>query len=198
MILMRGVELGNIFKLGTRYSEAMGANFVDRDGVDKPVIMGSYGIGSGRLMASICEEYNDDMGLCWPITVAPYEVHLVALHKKVRQQVSDGDGSDKNPDPYSIAERLYNQLLNAGIEVLFDDRDESPGVKFNDADLIGIPIRLTVSKRSIDSGGIEIKLRSGDDREIILPDDIVSYVHNLITDLHAQIDSLVVPVPFEE
>ncbi|HBX68029.1 MAG TPA: proline--tRNA ligase, partial [Chloroflexi bacterium] len=121
---VRGVEVGNIFQLGTRYSEAMGATFQDKDGVEKPVIMGSYGIGSGRLLASVAEEHNDEWGLIWPITVAPYHVHLVALpHKK-------DDGATQ-----AVAEQLYADLQAAGLEVLFDDREESPGVKFNDADL---------------------------------------------------------------
>jgi prolyl-tRNA synthetase len=138
----RGIEVGNIFKLGTRYSDPLGCEFLDKDGKSKPVVMGSYGIGSGRLLASIAEEYHDDYGLIWPITVAPYHVHLVALRKGEIE-----------------AEKLYEELLDEGVEVLFDDRDETPGVKFNDADLIGIPIRVTVSKRSLDQNGVEIKLR---------------------------------------
>jgi prolyl-tRNA synthetase len=149
MRMSRGVEVGNIFKLGTRYSKDMGAMFVDEDGESRPVIMGSYGIGVGRLLACIAEEYNDDHGLYWPVTVAPYEVHLVALR----------GGFDE-------AETLYQALQQAGVEVLFDDRDESPGVKFNDADLIGVPVRVTVGKRSLDEGGIELKLREEKDRSL--------------------------------
>jgi prolyl-tRNA synthetase len=138
----KGVEVGNIFKLGTRYSEAMGGTFLDKDGQARPVIMGSYGIGVGRLLACVAEEHHDEQGLIWPISVAPYQVYVVALQ-----------GSEE------AAERLYAGLQAASVEALYDDRDERAGVKFNDADLIGIPIRLTVSKRSLEAGGVELKLR---------------------------------------
>jgi prolyl-tRNA synthetase len=146
----RGVEVGNIFKLGTRYSADMSATFVDEDGSSRPVVMGSYGIGVGRLLACVAEEHNDAQGLCWPITVAPYEVHLVALR-----------------GGFEVAEQFYQELAAAGVEVLFDDRDESPGVKFNDADLIGVPIRVTVGKRSLDEGGVELKLREASERSLV-------------------------------
>jgi prolyl-tRNA synthetase len=177
----RGIEVGNIFKLGTRYSDPLGCEFLDKDGKSKPVVMGSYGIGSGRLLASIAEEYHDDYGLIWPITVAPYHVHLVALRKGEIE-----------------AEKLYEELLDEGVEVLFDDRDETPGVKFNDADLIGIPIRVTVSKRSLDQNGVEIKLRTSKDKEIVALDDAIDLVHKMIADLTAVISEKVVEVPFEE
>ena len=144
----RGVEVGNIFKLGTRYSEAMGCYFVDENGEKKPVVMGSYGIGVGRLLACVAEEHHDERGLCWPASVAPYPAHLVLLGGKTGQ-------------PESQAEQLYNSLFTAGLEPLFDDRPESPGVKFNDADLIGIPLRLTVGERSLKNGGVEVKPRCG-------------------------------------
>jgi prolyl-tRNA synthetase len=198
MILMRGVEVGNIFKLGYRYSEAMGAKFSDQNGKEGPVIMGSYGIGSGRLMASISEEFHDDKGLIWPITVAPFDVHLIVLDKKAKQSSLAGKHTQKPSNPSSTAEFLYDQMSDSGIDVLFDDRDESPGVKFNDADLIGIPIRLTVSTRSLDQGGIEIKLRNSDNKEIIPLDDSIRQIQDLIKELKAQIDSLVVRVPFED
>ncbi len=139
----KGVEVGNIFQLGTRYSAAMGATFQDEDGKEKPLIMGCYGIGVGRLLACLAEEYNDENGLKLPITVAPYQVHLVSLVKD--QQ---------------IAEDIYQKLLDNGIEVLYDDRKESPGVKFADADLIGLPIRITIGNRSLKEGKVEVKLRS--------------------------------------
>ncbi|OGL42618.1 MAG: proline--tRNA ligase, partial [Candidatus Schekmanbacteria bacterium RBG_13_48_7] len=118
---VRGVELGNIFKLGTRYSEPMNARFLDKDGQKKPVIMGSYGIGSGRLLSCIAEGHYDEKGLMWPINVAPFHVHLVVI-----------SGSDKNTDVENTAENIYNDLNTAGVEVLYDDRSETPGVKFND------------------------------------------------------------------
>jgi prolyl-tRNA synthetase len=145
----RGVEVGNIFKLGTRYSAAVGALYLAADGTQKPIVMGSYGIGSGRLLACIAEEHHDDRGLVWPITVAPYAVHMVSLGQT------------------QAADRVYGALLQAGIEVLYDDREESPGVKFNDADLIGIPIRITVSARSLAKGGVEMKRRDQSKTEIL-------------------------------
>ena len=177
----RGVEVGNIFKLGTRYTEAMGATFTEEDGSEHPIVMGSYGIGVGRLMASVAEEHNDDYGLRWPISLAPYEVHLVALR-----------------GGFEAAEDVYRQLLDAGLEVLFDDRDESPGVKFNDADLIGVPIRLTIGGRSLDRGGVEFKLRGEKESALVSLDEIVSHVRQLRQDLFDDIAARVVEMPFEE
>jgi prolyl-tRNA synthetase len=128
---VRGVEVGNIFKLGTKYSLAMGATFLDENGESKPIVMGSYGIGSERMMACIIERHHDDQGIQWPITIAPYQVMLVSL------------GTDKTPEVVEAAERIYSELKAVGVEVLYDDRDERAGVKFNDADLLGIPLRLT-------------------------------------------------------
>jgi prolyl-tRNA synthetase len=147
----RGVEVGNIFKLGTRYSDSMGCTFQDIDGIDKPIIMGSYGIGSGRLLACIAEEHNDNFGLIWPITISPYHVHLILL-----------EGKDDSGKTYDTASELYHGLEKEGIEVLFDDRKESPGVKFNDADLIGLPLRVTVSARNLINNELEIKRRDQD------------------------------------
>jgi prolyl-tRNA synthetase len=153
---VRGVEVGNIFKLGTWYSEAVGATYQDAEGNEKPIVMGSYGIGSGRLLASIAEEYHDDYGLIMPVTVAPYEVYLVEL----------AGSKAESEQAHQAAEQLYLDLQAAGVEVLFDDRDESPGVKFNDADLIGIPLRLTVGARSLKDGGVEAKLRSEKEKSL--------------------------------
>lgn len=195
MGIQRGVEVGNIFKLGTRYSEAMGANFLDQDGKTKPVMMGSYGIGSGRLMASVAEEHHDEDGLIWPISVAPYAVHMIILHKARKV---DNTKEIRDSDPRDIAEDLYKQLHSEGVEVLFDDRNESPGVKFNDADLIGIPIRVTISERSLHAGGIEVKRRDQKEKTIIPIDNIISHVENMIDELQADIDQAVVTIPFEE
>ncbi|MEJ2710839.1 MAG: proline--tRNA ligase, partial [Anaerolineales bacterium] len=183
----RGVEVANIFQLGTRYSESMGATFLDRNGEQKPVIMGSYGIGSGRLLASIAEQHHDEQGLIWPITVAPYHVYLVLLA-----------GKDRDVMIVSAAEKLYGDLLAAGVEVLFDDRDESPGVKFNDADLIGLPIRLTVSKRSLKNGGVELKLRHHDQSRVLPLEEAVLQVTEVMQDLQAQIMEQVRPMPYED
>ena len=124
---VRGVEVGNIFKLGTRYSVAMGATYLDENGESKPIVMGSYGIGSERLMACIVERFNDDKGIIWPISVAPYQIALVSL------------ATEKQPEVAEAADRIYAELKAAGFEVLYDDRDERAGVKFNDADLLGMP-----------------------------------------------------------
>lgn len=145
--LKRGVEVGNIFKLGTHYSEAMHCTYINKDGQENLIIMGSYGIGIGRLLACVAEQHHDKNGLTWPITIAPYQVHLVLLRGK------------QSLDAEVLAEKLYMDLLNAGIEVLYDDRDESPGEKYHDADLIGLPLRITISSRSLQQGGAEIKLR---------------------------------------
>jgi prolyl-tRNA synthetase len=196
--IKRGVEVGNIFKLGTRYSEAMGANFLDQNGEKRPVIMGSYGIGSGRLMASIVEEHHDKYGLIWPITVAPFIVHLIVLHKKAKKQQGGSSEKERDFDPKAIAEELYEQFQAAGIETLFDDRDERPGVKFNDADLIGNPIRVTVSERSLGSGGVEIKRRDREEKNIIPLDDILPHIQATIRDLQSEIDQMVELIPFEE
>lgn len=139
----KGVEVGNIFQLGTRYSEAMNCYFTDIDGKSKPVIMGSYGIGVGRLLACLAEEYNDEKGLLLPISVAPYQVHFVSLLK------------DKE-----IGDKIYQELQDAGIDVLYDDRKESAGVKFADADLIGLPIRITLGNKSYKEGKAEVKFRT--------------------------------------
>ena len=176
----RGIEVGNIFKLGTRYSEDMGCTFLDRDGQEKPVIMGSYGIGSGRLLASVAEEHHDDRGLIWPITVAPYQVHLVAL--KGAQDAAD---------------RAYAQLSEAGVEVLYDDREESPGVKFADADLVGIPLRLTLSERTLSKDSAEIKRRDQAETELVPLARLGEEIQSRIAALEAEIAAKVVEMPFD-
>ena len=162
MRAVRGVEVGNIFKLGTRYSEAFGTSFLDRDGLRKPVVMGSYGIGLGRLLACIAEEHHDENGLVWPISVAPYHVHFVAA------------------ETGEMADGLYERLVSAGVEVLYDDRCESLGAKFKDADLIGSPIRLTLTPRSLQRGGVEIKARSDSAGYVVPIEGVVSAVNREI------------------
>ncbi len=181
---VRGVEVGNIFKLGTRYSDSLGCTFLDKDGQTKPVIMGSYGIGVGRLLACVAEEHHDDHGLIWPLTVAPYQVHLVLLRGKGTPQAEE------------TAENLYAGLQTAGIEVLYDDRDESPGVKFNDADLIGLPIRLTVSERAIAQGGVEMKLRRQSEKSILPLNEITERVRSELAALSAEISATILPVGY--
>lgn len=169
---VRGVEIGNIFQLGTKYTEALGALFMDENGRPQPIVMGSYGIGVGRLLACLCEEYHDDAGLRLPISVAPYQVHLVGLME--------------NEETTAAAEQLYSELQQTGVEVIFDDRHKktaSPGVKFSDADLIGIPIRITISKRSLKAGGVELKLRNEQEKDMIAPEDVVTVVKEKILKL---------------
>jgi prolyl-tRNA synthetase len=183
---VRGVEVGNIFKLGTRYSDSMGCKYLDKDGTEKPVIMGSYGIGSGRLLACIAEEHHDDYGLIWPISVAPYQVHLVSL------------GGREGTEVGSAADGLYQELASAGIEVLYDDREESPGVKFNDADLIGLPIRLTVSGRALGEGGVEFKRRDRAEKSLVPRAQILARVQDEIQAMKAAIQARVITIPYED
>jgi prolyl-tRNA synthetase len=183
----RGIEVGNIFKLGSRYSESMGCKFLDPNGEEKFVIMGSYGIGSGRLLQCVAEERNDQKGLIWPITVAPYQVHLIVI-----------PGKDDVHNIREKADRVYHELQNAGIEVLFDDRDESPGIKFNDSDLIGLPIRLTISNKSIKNGGVEIKLRREADVSFVSFDELNQLVKDKIHLLYKELNDAAVSVPFPE
>jgi prolyl-tRNA synthetase len=173
----------------------MNANFLDAEGDSKPVVMGSYGIGSGRLMASVVEEHNDGFGIIWPITIAPYTVHIIVLPKRKESQ---SEIQESDLDPLHFAEKLYKDLESAGIETLFDDRQESPGVKFNDADLIGVPIRLTVSERAFKAGGVEVKRRDQKEKFIIPSEDIIEQVRSMISDLLADLDKSVISIPFED
>ena len=160
----RGIEVGHVFKLGTVFSESIGAEFLDPSGERKPAFMGCYGIGVGRLMAAAVEQNHDEMGIVWPTPIAPYHASLVAL------------GADRSPEVAEEAERLYNELVAAGIETLYDDRDESPGVKFNDADLLGMPVRLTVSPRNLKQDAVELKRRSGGEPELAPRGEVVARV----------------------
>ena len=152
LILRNGIEVGNIFKLGTKYSDAVGATYLGEDGVAHPIIMGSYGIGVGRNVACIVEAHHDDKGIIWPAEVAPYAAHLVEI------------GAAREPRVAELAERLHQVAFDAGREILWDDRDESPGVKFTDAELLGMPWILTVSPRSLAAGGVEVTERATGER----------------------------------
>jgi prolyl-tRNA synthetase len=176
----RGVEVGNIFQLGTRYSLALGCTFLDKEGASKLIVMGSYGIGVGRLLACIAERHRDDKGLMWPISVAPYDVYLVAL-----------EGGREG------AERAYSELWEAGVEVLYDDRGDSAGVKFADADLIGVPLRLTLSRRSLERGGAELKPRASQQATVLPLEGIAGRVREEITRLEMAVASGVVTVPYK-
>ena len=151
--VVRGIEVGNTFKLGTRYSATMGANYQDESGKEHPIVMGCYGMGVGRLLACVVEANHDERGITWPMTVAPYHVHMLAL--------------GTSEEIKTAAESLYAALQSQGTEAIYDDRDESAGVKFNDADLMGMPIRITVSARSLKEGGAELKLRREQSSKIV-------------------------------
>lgn len=153
------IEAGQVFSLGTKYSEAMGANFVDKNGKEKPVIMGCYGIGVGRMMATIVEVFNDERGIVWPENVAPFTVHLVSLGRD--KKVLEG------------AETIYQKLVKKGVEVLFDDRDESPGVKLADADLLGVPERWLVSEKTLGQQAVEVKKRNEESSKLSKISDLV-------------------------
>ena len=170
MNLRRGIEMGQIFKLGTFYAEKLGATFLDQQGRLRPAVMGSYGIGTERLLAAVIEANHDERGIVWPRELAPYDVCLVAL------QVD-------RTDVWEAAEELYQRLQDAGVAVLYDDRDETPGVKFNDADLLGMPLRVTVSPRTLAKGTVELKRRT-QDRTALAP--LQQAVEELRRALHAR------------
>ncbi len=173
----RGVEVGNIFQLGTRYGDAVGASFLDESGEERPIWMGSYGIGSGRLLACIAEEHHDEDGLKWPMSVAPFDVHLIPL----------GGKSGADDEAVRRAEDIKRSLEDAGLEVLIDDRDERAGVKFADADLIGLPLRVVVSRRSLARGGVEVRLRGERDGDVVpverLAEDLIARKTALLEEL---------------
>ena len=159
----RGIEVGQVFQLGTKYSEALDCNYTDESGEQHPMVMGCYGVGVSRVVAAIAEEHHDEGGLAWPAAVAPYQVHLVALAGK-------GQAAG---DVAATADRIYAELTEAGVEVLYDDREASPGVKFADADLLGMPVRLTVGAKGLGRGVVERRMRAtGADDELAL-DDVV-------------------------
>ena len=158
----KGIEIGNIFKLGDKYAKALGLNYLDQNNQLNPVIMGSYGIGPGRCMAAIVEQNHDDYGIIWPKEIAPYSVAIVIINSKVESQIS-------------VADDLYSQLQKAKVDVILDDRDERPGVKFNDMDLIGIPVRITVGK-AIEQGQVEVKFRNEKEVQLVNIQDIKQFV----------------------
>ncbi len=169
MTFKKCIEIGHVFKLGTKYSDAMKATVLDADGKPRTLIMGCYGIGLNRILAAAVELNHDDAGIAWPINIAPYQVLIVALDLR-------------EDEVRSAAEGLYDQLTAGGVEVLLDDRDARPGVKFNDADLIGVPIRVTVGKRGLKDGVVEVKRRGGDEVLKIAHADAVGAIRGMIVD----------------
>jgi len=174
MRVERGIEVGNIFQLGTRYTERMGATYLDKDGKARPVVMGSYGIGIGRAAASVVEQCHDERGIIWPISIAPYHVSLLSLGKE--------------DEVIAATDRLYDELRAAGVEVLYDDRTDRPGVKFTDAELIGNPIRLSISKRTLEAGEVELRLRTASESEMVPTGQIVARVRSIMNELFAALE----------
>jgi prolyl-tRNA synthetase len=164
---IHGIEVGHIFKLGTFLSEKLDASFIDEKGESHPMVMGCYGIGLGRLLAAAIEQNHDDKGIIWPTPIAPYHVYLCPLYRE-GSKVAE------------VAENLYARLETEGLEVLFDDREESPGVKFNDADLLGIPVRLTISPRTLEKDSVEVKRRSEKGSALVPLEGIVKKLKELI------------------
>jgi prolyl-tRNA synthetase len=180
---VRGVEVGNIFKLGTKYSTSMGASYLDEKGESHPMAMGCYGIGSDRLIASVLEIHHDENGIIWPVSIAPYQVHLVSL------------STDRTPEVTEAANAVYAQLVAGGVETLYDDRNERAGVKFNDADLLGLPLRLTVGKRGIENGVAELKIRRTSETSEIPLDALVSGIRSALEQEQVWINAMLKDEP---
>ena len=177
--ISRGIEVGNIFQLGTKYSKSMGMAYMDKDGVEKYPVMGCYGIGIGRLASSVMEKKHDEYGPIWPITIAPWQVHLCCVRVDI-------------VDCKNIADKIYHDLQKAGVEVIYDDREVRPGEMFADADLLGVPIRIVVGPKTLKNGNIELKTR---DKliDIQIPvdnviDEIKRLIANLIAEINAKVD----------
>ena len=178
--ISRGIEVGNIFQLGDKYTKTMKMSYTDEDGTSKTPIMGCYGIGVGRLAASVCEAKHDDYGPIWPISIAPWQVHLCCMR------------SD-NAECKAAADKIYTDLQNAGIEVIYDDRKVSAGAMFADADLLGIPARITVGPKNLVNGQIEISTRDKSVKKLVPTEDALKEAKALIDDLFAEINSKVKP-----
>ena len=170
LLFKHGIEVGQVFKLGTKYSSKIGCNFLDDSGKENPCLMGCYGIGINRIVASAIEAANDENGIIFPISIAPFEVIIVSVNQDDAEVVGAG-------------EKIYNELKSKGIEVLLDDRDERAGVKFKDADLIGIPVRITVGKKALQTGNVEIKLRTEPKPTLIPVDTAIAKTIELVESL---------------
>ena len=163
----RVIEVGNIFKLGIKYSVPLRAVYLDEQGQERPIVMGSYGIGPARIAAAAIEQNHDKDGIIWPDTIAPLQIHLLVVNVK-------------EPKMATLAERLYAEMNGAGLEVLYDDRDERPGVKFKDADLLGLPLRVTVGSRAVKEGVVEIRRRRTGEEVAVAPGEVVTSVRRLL------------------
>lgn len=178
--ISRGIEVGNIFQLGTKYTESMGMTYTDENGEEQTPIMGCYGIGVGRLAASVCEAKHDDYGPIWPISIAPWQVHLCCM------RVDDAECK-------ATADKIYEELENKGIEVIYDDRDVRAGAMFADADLLGVPVRLVVGPKNLKDGKVELKTRDKSISELVDIDNTVEEVQAVIDKLFQEINSKVKP-----
>jgi prolyl-tRNA synthetase len=167
--ISRGIEVGNIFKLGTKYTESMKMTYTDENGQEQTPIMACYGIGVGRLLASIIEARHDNYGPIWPLSVAPWHIQLNAM-------------GTANPQIKEVAEKLYADLQAAGAEVLYDDRGLSAGIQFADADLMGIPFRLIVAPRALEQGMVEYKIRGTEEKGLLPIDEVVSFAQNWVAE----------------
>ena len=165
--IVKAIELGHIFKLGTKYSEALEAYFLDADGKEHPIIMGSYGIGVERIMACYIEQNFDEKGIIWNQALTPFDFHLLGLNLQKSEEVKDA------------CEKLYSELTEMGFDILFDDREETAGVKFNDADLLGLPMQLIVGQKNLKDGNIEVKLRRTDERQIVKITDLLNILRQV-------------------
>jgi prolyl-tRNA synthetase len=167
LAIQRAIEVGNIFKLGTKYSVPLRAVYLDEQGQERPIVMGSYGIGPARIAAAAVEQNHDKNGIIWPDTIAPLQVHLLVVNAKELKMAT-------------MAEQLYADLHGAGLEVLYDDRDERPGVKFKDADLLGLPLRITVGSRAVKEGIVEVRRRRTGEEIAVAPGEVVARVRGLL------------------
>lgn len=169
IVFAKGIEVGHVFKLGTRYSEAMNATYLDENGRTQPMIMGCYGIGVSRTLAAVAEQFNDENGLVWPVNLAPFDLHLIAVNMKDQEQSK-------------LAEELYSLFKENRFDVLFDERQERPGVKFADSDLIGLPLRITIGKKAVE-GIVEVKVRKTGEVQEIHKDNLLNSVSSLLSSL---------------
>ncbi|HWT83686.1 MAG TPA: His/Gly/Thr/Pro-type tRNA ligase C-terminal domain-containing protein, partial [Candidatus Methylomirabilis sp.] len=167
LVIERVIEVGNIFKLGTKYSTSLRAMYLDEQGKEQPIVMGSYGIGPARIAAAAIEQNHDIHGIIWPDAIAPFQIHLTVVNVK-------------EPCMTALAERLYANLRGERLEVLYDDRDERPGVKFKDADLLGLPLRVTVGSRAVKEGVVEIRRRRTGEEVVVAPDEVAPRVRSLL------------------
>ncbi|MFQ5827518.1 MAG: proline--tRNA ligase, partial [Dehalococcoidia bacterium] len=166
LLSSRGIEVGHVFKLETFISQKLNATFLDRDGISRPIVMGCYGIGLGRLLAAVVEYSHDEQGIIWPSSIGPYQIYLCPIQQE-------------RPEVASAAQSLYGELEHEGMEVLFDDREESPGVKFSDADLLGIPLRVVLSPRTLKEGRAEVKWRQEKDAQLLPLEGITSRIREM-------------------